>query len=467
MRTPDQTPITVPDLAPTELYNGGYLPAPPEIAERLTLSFRERVECGLVSNQEMAAHLRDSLLPQEGEEVTSEAIKDASTIMHRFTMQGIMEQQQTGDARFKAYDLLNRTTEEAQVKEASFVKDSGFVGTYYAARRHMDIDEAVFRPDHGPRNITFKHKNDQNLLFFADVVAHEDGHAISAGATTYLAERYERARAEGLLDEKHGLTERRLQKRIDTVITGNKEADIRAEEERLAEGVGSVGMGVLMRTLGYSEKAINKYLGAMHSGQDYNHKHGRNQIDVLHKVTATKGPHHLVREDADDLQKSPAILGYARRLSPEEVVATLAEAEELAETTVPLSSDEWFDAAKLTKDPAVAKEITKMRAKRHLKAASNAVIGQSGSIRRKVTGAVAALAIMAGPATGAVVAHELQKLTPEEVSAQNEEAAYKSLIDEGYAVRVIKGGSPYGDVRIFGSNEVDATGRKVVNFYTK
>jgi hypothetical protein len=413
-------------------YNGGY-PIAPEVSEIPQLSFRQRMEQGTVPPQEMISRLRESLRSEQ-DTMTPEAIKDSAEIMHHFILRGILEQEQAGEDRFVAHNLLKDTMDAARIKEASYDSELQPEAQYTSGIKRLTVGNA-FKPELSTREPT-----DQYVVSFAFTMAHEMGHAISDSIPRYLVEKYDlNPRGElAAAPPNHNwvaLVEGRLRQRPGTAMTGHKQTDLSIEEERLGQGFGAIGARSMMRAMGYTEDRIaqvSKTLGrdpeydpklmrAMGYGQDrvgqqvkylrknsyYGPRRGQAQIDVLRKVTAEKGPHELVEGDEGNSQKTnPGMLGYAKPLSAEEVIETLAEAEDLAVNgPEALDKNNWYNTVKGIRDPEIVRYIKQLRAERRrilLIQDVERALGPRGTWRRRITTAAATLIILA-PAGPTVV----------------------------------------------------------------
>jgi hypothetical protein len=321
--------------------------------------------------EQVVEALRQGIGP-EGQKPDRVYLLNACNSMQRFIVEGIRERaaQSGGEqAHQQALAWLDASREQAHVRDVSILGLNAVNGGEYKSGQvsisiqHFDADNYSEQYNSFP----FKRPEDKKLLRLLNTLSHEAGHATLSGLGLYAVEQYGLDPA--LAADEQLASHVYIEKHPGRALTGNRFADTRNQEEAGAEGFRNIGMSYTMRQMGYSDQEVTSFLRLMSEPPDYNYPKGHNQIDVLKRVTADKGPHELLPEEAHGTQKNPGLLGYAKPLQPDEVLAALDELPELlanANQEQMTDPKQWGSVVKRAQEPDVRDYLKGMRRERKM-----------------------------------------------------------------------------------------------------
>lgn len=215
--------------------------------------------------------------------------------------------------------LLQASAKDAQVQEAVIVPGSR---STMSKNNRMTLGQDMITAESTllKGDFDFRHPDDRRLIEAAHVISHEVTHAVIHGAEKLVA----RDAGYSHADINRGF----LVRHPEAGFTGNMDSDVKILHERFAEGGRIIAIRETMKTLGYDEPAIERYMElTAHTAKSRRfHKKGRTQSDVLHEVTPYKPVHQLVHPKSDSYFKIRGQLGYAMPLSPGQAVELLYDA---------------------------------------------------------------------------------------------------------------------------------------------
>ena len=386
-------------------------PTPPEAVtppERLT---KTKIES-----------LRSTLdrIRSEEEPLSNEFARELLDVARLANLEAIAEQPDSGTAM----EMLKRVAPLMRGPVSFDELEDGISGTTKHSDNSVIISpHEVFGPD--PRRFmekkgfTFKHPTDPALFRLIRVGAHEDGHVMGSGISMMIAER-----------EFLAVTKNHLIQHPEQAVTGNLAADIRIQEERLAEGIGIMGQVKIMEVLGYSKDQIDIYIKqSIHTYNVWGKKH-HNQLDHLSKTDHKAGAHELVPPTAPKKQRTAETLGYTKPFSANEVMEVLEAAVTKLETAtfgiIAPDPAEWYQTVHATEKESSLKTYLQMLQEKRKRARR---------VESFLGGATMMFAMLGG-ATGLSADKPVPPPVPKEMSVYgttNPDIA--NLLKDGYVLR--------------------------------